>query len=100
MQTLTLTNSTGGAAQSNFQVLLQLLSDDASFWSHLDGGASATGHDVHVQDGSGNELSFWIEQLDTTKQARAHLGQGPVDRGPAVHRHDQPALRQRPTSLG
>jgi hypothetical protein len=71
IQTLMLANPTGGGAQSNFQVLLQILADNASFWSHLDGGTSATGHDIHVQDAGGNELSFWIEQLDTaSKRAR------------------------------
>ncbi len=68
VQTVTLTNPAGGAARTDFQVLLQILGDDAAFWAHLDGGASATGHDIHVQDASGNELSFWLEQLDTASQ--------------------------------
>lgn len=67
-QAVTLTNPAGGAAQTDFQVLLQILGDNTAFWNHLDGGVNATGHDIHVQDASGNELSFWIEQLDTVSQ--------------------------------
>lgn len=68
MQTLTLTNPTGGSAQTNFQVRLEILGNNTAFWSHLDGGTAATGHDIHVEDASGTELSFWIEQLDPVNQ--------------------------------
>lgn len=68
VQTLTLTNPSGGAAQTDLQVRLDILEGNTTFWSHLDGGAAATGHDIHVQDATRAELSFWIEQLDPANQ--------------------------------
>jgi hypothetical protein len=64
-QTVTVSN-TGGVAQTNFQVRLQILSGNTDFWSSLDGGAAATGHDIRIRDSGGGDLKYWIERLDTT----------------------------------
>jgi hypothetical protein len=65
-QEITLNNT--GAAQTDLQVRLTITGANTNFWNHLDGGAAATGHDIHVQNDVGSERSFWIERLDTTAQ--------------------------------
>jgi hypothetical protein len=64
-QMITVSN-TGGTAQTNFQVRLQIGATNTDFWNNIDGAANATGHDIRIRDGLGADVSYWIEKLDTT----------------------------------